>query len=215
MTIQKRIEYFIFNTEGILCGKEHLKLKISNLSGNYLIHRNFLRHRFLKKQNSASTKTKSEVRGGGRKPWKQKGTGRARAGSIRSPLWRGGGVIFGPKPKKVSFKLNKKERKLSLFTLLYNKTKSIHLITEIPNELILGKTKNLIKFINVFNLSLNKKILIIVDKKNDYLLRSTRNIKNIELISINHLNLSSLIKANHIILTLPAFNLFKKTNCDE
>merc|ERR1712232_1200094 len=98
-----------------------LTLKIIDKSGNYLIHRDIVRHQLNKKQGTLSTKTRGEVRGGGRKPWRQKGTGRARAGSNRSPLWKGGGVIFGPKPKTIVKKLNKKERNLALQTLLYNK----------------------------------------------------------------------------------------------
>merc|ERR1712153_281954 len=94
-------------------------------NANYLIHKDILRHQISKKQGTASTKTRSEVRGGGRKPWKQKGTGRARAGSNRSPLWKGGGVIFGPKPKTMQHKLNKKEFQLALRTLLYNKKNNL------------------------------------------------------------------------------------------
>merc|ERR1712231_47060 len=92
------------------------------------IHKDILRHQMSQKQGTVSTKTRSEVRGGGRKPWQQKGTGRARAGSNSSPLWKGGGVIFGPKPKKTILKLNKKERKLALQTLLYNKRNNISVI---------------------------------------------------------------------------------------
>ena len=88
-----------------------------------LIHRIYLIQLKNRRKHTASTKTRSEVRGGGRKPWKQKGTGRARAGSIRSPLWKGGGVVFGPKPKQIKLKLNKKEKNLALTTLLVNKYK--------------------------------------------------------------------------------------------
>merc|ERR1711935_590322 len=102
-----------------------LKLKILEKSGNYLVHKNVLSHSFSKRQGTVSTKTRSEVKGGGRKPWKQKGTGRARAGSNRSPLWKGGGVIFGPKSRIKKHKLNRKERKLALRTLLFNKRESL------------------------------------------------------------------------------------------
>ena len=122
MTVQKSIEYNSLDSNGqISSDKYNFKLNILEDSGNYLIHRDILRHKLSQKQGSVSTKTRSEVRGGGKKPWQQKGTGRARAGSSRSPLWRGGGVTFGPKPKTTSLKLNKKERNLALQTLLYNK----------------------------------------------------------------------------------------------
>jgi large subunit ribosomal protein L4 len=119
MTIQKFITYTPLDIDGKqLNSDQELKLNVLERSGNYLLHKDLLRHFNSKKQGTVSTKTRSEVRGGGRKPWRQKGTGRARAGSNRSPLWKGGGVIFGPKPKKVTLKLNKKERKLALQTLL-------------------------------------------------------------------------------------------------
>ena len=118
MTVQKIVKYKQRD------GEIELKLNVLEDSGNYLIHRDILRHQLSQKQGTVATKTRSEVRGGGKKPWQQKGTGRARAGSSRSPLWRGGGVIFGPKPKTTSLKLNKKERKLAVQTLLYNKLKN-------------------------------------------------------------------------------------------
>merc|ERR1711997_1006869 len=105
-----------------------VKFNVLENSANYLIHGDILRHQISQKQGTVATKTRSEVRGGGRKPWQQKGSGRARAGSNRSPLWRGGGVIFGPKPRKTVLKLNKKERKLALQTLLYNKRNKILII---------------------------------------------------------------------------------------
>merc|ERR1712228_533246 len=115
MTVQKSIEF----------NEDVIKLNVLEDSGNYLIHKDILRHQISQKQGTVSTKTRSEVRGGGRKPWRQKGTGRARAGSNRSPLWKGGGVIFGPKPKIKKQKLNKKEYRLAIQTLLYNKKNSI------------------------------------------------------------------------------------------
>src|SRR5210317_1735755 len=119
MTVQKIVKYKQRD------GEIELKLNVLEDSGNYLIHRDILRHQLSQKQGTVATKTRSEVRGGGKKPWQQKGTGRARAGSSRSPLWRGGGVIFGPKPKTTKLKLNKKERRSALQTLLYNKKDNI------------------------------------------------------------------------------------------
>jgi large subunit ribosomal protein L4 len=121
MTIQKFIKYTPLDLTGKpLDSTQELTLNVLEKSGNYLLHKDLLRHYNSQRQGTVSTKTRSEVRGGGRKPWQQKGTGRARAGSNTSPLWKGGGVTFGPKPKTISLKLNKKERKLALQTLLYN-----------------------------------------------------------------------------------------------
>jgi large subunit ribosomal protein L4 len=141
MTIQKFITYTPLDINGkqLDSKDQELKLNVLETSGNYLLHKDLLRHFNSQKQGTVSTKTRSEVRGGGRKPWRQKGTGRARAGSNRSPLWKGGGVIFGPKPKKVTLKLNKKERRLALQTLLYNKKNNILIIENLENEI---KTKN-------------------------------------------------------------------------
>ena len=106
MTIQKFITYNSLDTDGKVLTDEHkLELNILEESGNYLIHRDILRHQTSQKQGTISTKTRSEVRGGGRKPWQQKGSGRARAGSNRSPLWKGGGVIFWSKTKKSYLKI--------------------------------------------------------------------------------------------------------------
>jgi len=111
MTVQKFVTYNVLNADGqILNDQQKLELKVLDTSGNYVIHKDLFRQQIQQKQGTVSTKTRSEVRGGGRKPWRQKGTGRARAGSNRSPLWKGGGVIFGPKPKTKSLKLNKKRK---------------------------------------------------------------------------------------------------------
>jgi large subunit ribosomal protein L4 len=146
MTIQKFIKYNPLNINGKISDSSHeLKLNVLETSGNYLLHKDLLRHYTSQKQGTVSTKTRSEVRGGGRKPWRQKGTGRARAGSNRSPLWKGGGVIFGPKPKKTILKLNKKERRLALQTLLYNKKNNILIIDNLENEITSTENKKLFK----------------------------------------------------------------------
>jgi large subunit ribosomal protein L4 len=166
MTIQKFITYTPLDINGNQLDESHeLKLNILENSGNYLLHKDLLRHYSSQKQGTVSTKTRSEVRGGGSKPWRQKGTGRARAGSNRSPLWKGGGVIFGPKPKKVVLKLNKKERRLALQTLLYNKKNNIVIIENLENEINEPKTKSFLKICQDCNINLEQKILVIVSKK--------------------------------------------------
>jgi large subunit ribosomal protein L4 len=215
MTIQKFITYIPLDINGKELSDSHeLKLNVLENSGNYLLHKDVIRQSSSQTQGTSSTKTRSEVRGGGRKPWRQKGTGRARAGSNRSPLWKGGGVSFGPKPKKVSLKLNKKERRLALQTLLYNKKNNIVLIENLENGITEPKTKNFLKICQDCKINLDQKILLIVSKKTVPLKLSTQNIQNVELISASNINTLSLLKAKQIILTPLAINDIKEIYCD-
>ena len=215
MTIQKFITYTPLDINGKQLESTHeLQLNVLETSGNYLLHKDLLRHFNSKKQGTVSTKTRSEVRGGGRKPWRQKGTGRARAGSNRSPLWKGGGVTFGPKPRKVTLKLNKKERRLALQTLLYNKKNNILIIEDLENEMIEPKTKTFLKVCQNCSITLDKKVLVIVSKKTTPLKLATQNLKNVELISASSLNTLSLLKAKQILLTPLAINYIKEIYCD-
>jgi large subunit ribosomal protein L4 len=215
MTIKKFITYTPLDINGNQLESNHeLKLNVLEASGNYLLHKDLLRHFNSKKQGTVSTKTRSEVRGGGRKPWRQKGTGRARAGSNRSPLWKGGGVSFGPKPRKITLKLNKKERRLALQTLLYNKKNNILIIENLENELTEPKTKNFLKVCQNCSITLDQKVLVIVSKKTTSLKLATQNLRNVELISASNLNTLSLLKAKQIILTPLAINYLKEIYCD-
>ena len=214
MTVQKFIKYNSLDINGQVLSDEHqLELNVLEKSGNYLIHKDVLRHQISQKQGTVSTKTRSEVRGGGRKPWQQKGSGRARAGSNRSPLWRGGGVIFGPKPRKTVLKLNKKERKLALQTLLYNKRNNISVIENLENAIDSAKTKAFFTICKNCGVDLNQKVLVIVSKKTPALKLSIRNMKNVELISASNLNTLSILKAKQILLTSLAVNDIKETYC--
>jgi len=209
MAVKKFVTYNVLDNSGqISDNQQKLELTVLETSGNYLIHKDISRQQ---RQGTVSTKTRGEVRGGGRKPWKQKGTGRARAGSNRSPLWKGGGVIFGPKPRVNSLKLNQKERQLSLQTLLYNKRNSILVIDNLENLLEMPKTKAFCDFCKISNIDINQKLLIIVSKKTDYLKMSTRNLKNIELVLASNLNSLCLLKAKQILLTPLAINDLKET----
>ena len=215
MTVQKFIKYTPVDITGKqLNFSQELKLTVLDESGNYLVHKDFLRHSNAQRQRTVATKTRSEVRGGGRKPWQQKGTGRARAGSNRSPLWKGGGVIFGPKPKSISLKLNKKERRLALQTLLYNKKNNILIIENLETELQNAKTKNFLKICDNCTINLEQKVLLIVSKKTIPLKLATQNLQNVELILASNLNTFSLLKAKQIILTPLAINEIKEIYCD-
>merc|ERR1711862_504579 len=200
-----------------------------NFKFTYLIHLDILRHKIAQKQGTSSTKTRSEIRGGGKKPWQQKGTGRARAGSSRSPLWRGGGTIFGPKPKKTNLKVNKRERNLALQTLLYNKRKNIIIVSELESLINKSKTKvfcNYLNTIDIYNiltdegegkhrrLDLSRKTLVVVSKKTTSLKLATQNLKNVELILASNLNTATLLKTDQILLTLSAVKVIKEIFCD-
>lgn len=215
MTVQKFITYVPLDIHGKQVTSSHeLTLNVLETSGNYLLHKDILRHFSSQNQGTVSTKTRSEVRGGGRKPWRQKGTGRARAGSNRSPLWKGGGVIFGPKPKKRILKLNKKERRLALQTLLYNKRNQVVLIENLENDITEPKTKAFLKICKECEITTNQKILIVTSKKTTPLKLATQNLKNVELISASSLNTLSLIKAQQIVVTSSALATIKEIYCD-
>nr|UAD87444.1 ribosomal protein L4 [Hydropuntia rangiferina] len=175
----------------------------------YILHQVLTQQLLNLKQGNANTKTRNEVKGGGKKPWKQKGTGRARAGSNRSPLWRGGGVIFGPRTKQYFKKINRKEKQLALKILIENKlrdTITIENSIEELNEPSTKKFKNILQNYNI-NTKKHNNILVIVSKKSRNLYLATRNLKNIELLAANHLNIVSLIKTNQIIIDQNALNI--------
>lgn len=215
MTVQKFIKYTPLDFTGkALDSTAELQLSVLEKSGNYLLHKDLLRHYNSQRQGTVSTKTRSEVRGGGRKPWRQKGTGRARAGSNRSPLWKGGGVIFGPKPKTVSIKVNKKERRLALQTLLYNKKNNILVIENLENGLRDSKTKSFLDICKNCSVNLDQKVLIVVAEKTVPLKLATQNLQTVELILASNLNTFSLLNAKQILLTPLALNTIKEIYCD-
>jgi large subunit ribosomal protein L4 len=167
-----------------------------------LIHRAYLTQIKNSRQYLASTKTKSEVRGGGRKPWKQKGTGRARAGSSRSPLWVGGGVTFGPKFRIVNKKINKKENRLAILSALYLKKSRWTFVEEnVFTNFTEIKTKTIRSLLLSLNLDKTEKVLFILNKPNRSFWLAARNFKNIEITTFNCLNIRQLLQNNSIILS--------------
>ena len=174
-----------------------------------LIHRVYLSQLKNSRKYLASTKTKSEVRGGGKKPWRQKGTGNARAGSSRSPLWVGGGVIFGPKPRLVNKKINKKERRLAILSALYLKQQQLTFIEETNfDQFTQIKTKMVLDLITKLGLNLNAKILFILTRPNKNFWLASRNLKNIEVTSVNCLNLKQLLQTSNIIISNKSAKIF-------
>lgn len=212
MIKEEKLVYSIIQEDNTTNKEIVFRIKQNNAQNMYIIHRSLIQQLSKQRQGNACTKTRSQVRGGGRKPWKQKGTGKARAGSIRSPLWRGGGVIFGPATKNYTHKINKKEKQLALRTLIYNKFRDTLVVDNIFDNLREPKTKNIINALQKFGIYTNKKekILIIVDTKKKNLYLSIRNLQNIELIAANQLNVLSIIKADKLLITVNGLNKINK-----
>lgn len=154
-----------------------------------------------RRQGTASTKGRSDVRGGGRKPWRQKGTGRARAGTNRSPLWRGGGIVFGPKPRDYSYKVPKKVRKAALRSALSMKVKEnkVTILRDFPMDEI--KTKKFREVLDRFELG---KALFVLDEKNIILEKSSRNIQDVKMVRSEGINVYDLLKYDDLVLLEPS-----------
>ncbi|WP_414542463.1 50S ribosomal protein L4 [Nostoc sp. CCY0012] len=207
------VESVVKNWQGEQVGETTFELKVAKEStASHIVHRALVRQMTNARQGTASTKTRAEVRGGGRKPWRQKGTGRARAGSIRSPLWRGGGVIFGPKPRDFNLKLNRKERRLALRTAFVSRADDLIIVEEFNNELSRPKTKELVAALTRWGATPEIKSLLIlpaiVDTDNVYL--SARNIENLKVIAADQLNVYDLLHADKIVITASALEKIKE-----
>lgn len=189
----------ILNTNGEKVSDINLNKEIWNIEPNDAVLYDALRlARNNSRQGTADTKTRSEVSGGGRKPWRQKGTGRARQGSTRAPHWPGGGVVFGPHPRSYAIKMNRKERRLALKSALAYKTIESKLIVVDKLE-VSNKTKDMKAILN--NLKANKKVLIVVDELNDNLILSSRNLNNVLLLSVDEINTFDVVYADTMIIT--------------
>lgn len=155
------------------------------------------------RRGTASTKTRGEVSGGGRKPWRQKGTGRARHGSIRSPLWVGGGTVFGPKPRDYTQRVPKKVKRLALRSILTDKLKNNNLIILDELDFDQPKTKQMVELLTNLNLA-DKKVLIIIPEKNANIYLSARNIPGVKTLVVDALNAYDLLNNDYIIMVKDA-----------
>lgn len=154
------------------------------------------------RQGTADTKTRSEVSGGGRKPWKQKGTARARQGSTRAPHWPGGGIVFGPHPRSYSKKMNKKERRLALKSALSYKVIGSELVIIDSLNIADGKTKTMVNILN--DLKLNGNILLVVESLNENIVLATRNLPNVILLEASEINTYDVISSDVMVVTSEA-----------
>ena len=192
----------IFNIEGKEVGTLELNDAVFGVEiNNHLVHMAVVQQLANKRQGTQSAKTRAEVRGGGKKPWRQKGTGHARQGSTRSPQWKGGGVIFAPKPRDYSFKMNKKEKALAIKSALtsrVNETK-FFVIDDLSFDEI--KTKKMKAVLESLKL---QKALIILDKKNDNVALSARNLPKVRTVLTNSINVYDILKYDTLVLTKDA-----------
>lgn len=172
-----------------------------------VVHQVVVQHLANKRQGTQSAKTRSEVRGGGAKPWKQKGTGRARQGSIRAPQWTGGGVVFAPKPRDYSFKLNKKLKRLALKSVLTSKVNEQKMI--VLDKLVFDEIKTKQVKEVLANLNLKKALFVIKDNDKNVML-SARNIPGVETVSANMLNVYDILKYDTFVVAKDAIELIEE-----
>ena len=192
----------VLNMEGSEVGTIELSDAVFGVEVNEnLVHQAVLNQLANNRQGTQKAKTRSEVSGGGRKPWRQKGTGHARQGSTRSPQWTGGGVVFAPKPRDYSIKLNKKERRLAIKSALTTKVNESKLIVLDSFELDEIKTK---KFVAVMNNLKAEKALVVLNEKNDNVIKSANNVPTVKTALTNTINVYDILKYDTLVLTQDA-----------
>ena len=195
-------EVSVLNMEGNEVEKLNLNDGIFGVEINeHLVHLAVVSQLANNRQGTQSAKTRSEVRGGGRKPWRQKGTGHARQGSIRAPQWTGGGVVFAPKPREYSKKLNKKERRLALKSALTSRVNENKFIVVDEFKFDDVKTKNVANMLNNLNV---KKALVIMGDKNDNLILSARNIPGVKTALTSNINVYDILKYDTVVVSKEA-----------
>ncbi|MDD3538736.1 MAG: 50S ribosomal protein L4 [Atribacterota bacterium] len=205
------VEMFIHSIEGEKVGAIKLNDSLFNTKINkHIIHQMVKRYLAEKRRGTASTKNRSEVSGGGKKPWKQKGTGRARAGSIRSPLWVGGGVVFGPENRDYGYSIPRKVQLAALKSVLSDKVKNNEIIILDKLELKKGKTKDIIEVFNNLHLDSNNKVLIVIDKEDDLIKRAVHNLKEAMVITANKINTYDLVNYEKMIITKDALKIIEE-----
>ncbi|MFN6131634.1 MAG: 50S ribosomal protein L4 [Synechococcaceae cyanobacterium] len=195
-------ECIVRDWQGKESGKTSLTLSVARETvAADLLHRAVLRQQAHARQGTASTLTRAEVAGGGRKPYKQKGTGRARQGSIRTPLRPGGGIVFGPKPRTYALAMNRKERRLALRTALMSRTDSITVVRDFGQGLDKPKTREIVAGLQRLGISADAKVLLILDGASEAIRLSVNNLEKVRLIKADQLNVFDLLNANHLVVS--------------
>jgi large subunit ribosomal protein L4 len=205
----------VHDWQGKESGKASLDLKVAKeTSAADLLHRAVVRQLANARQGTASTLTRAEVAGGGRKPYKQKGTGRARQGSIRTPLKPGGGVVFGPKPRSYELAMNRKERRLALRTALMSRVADIVAVKGFGSELDTPKTKEITAALGRFGIEANTKVLLILDNASEAVRLSVRNLEKVRLIAADQLNVFDLLHASKLVVSEEALTKIQEVYGD-
>lgn len=199
----------LYNMDGASVGEFTLKDEVFGIEVNqYVLHQVVKMQLANKRQGTQSTLTRAEVRGGGIKPWRQKGTGRARAGSSRSPIWTKGGVVFAPKPRDYSYTLPKKIKRLAMKSALSSKVLDQNIIVMESLALPQAKTKEMVKVLK--NLKAENKVLLVIPGKNEVVERAVRNIPGVKLAFVNTLNVLDILNYDHFIITQDAARLVEE-----
>ncbi len=193
----------VYNMEGKKVSDIELNDNVFGIEPNEaVVHSVLVNYLANQRQGTQSTKTRSEVAGGGRKPWRQKGTGRARQGSIRAPQWVKGGIALGPKPRSYKYTVNKKERRLAIRSVLSSKVLENNLVVLDKAEMKEIKTKDMVK--TLANLKVEGKTLILLPEKNENVQKSARNITGVKTTLVNTINVYDLLKYNKLVVTVDA-----------
>ena len=191
----------VYNIEGKKVKEVELKEEIFGIEPNEaIVHSVLVNYLANQRQGTQSTKTRAEVRGGGRKPWRQKGTGRARQGSIRAPQWIKGGIALGPKPRSYYYTVNKKEKRLAIKSMLSSKVLENELTVVDSLDMKEIKTKEMVKVLN--NLKIEGKTLMLLPEKNENVQKSARNIEGVKTTLVNTINVYDLLKYKNLVITL-------------
>ncbi len=204
------VEMTVHSMEGEKIGEIKLNDDMFNAKINkHIVHQIVRRYLAEKRRGTASCKGRSDVSGGGKKPWKQKGTGRARAGSTRSPIWVGGGIVFGPQNRDYGYSIPRKMRLVALKSVLSDKVKNNNLIVLEKMELKNNKTKEITTIFDNFKIN-NEKILIITENENEKIKKAANNLKNAYVITANKINTYDILNYQKILVTKNALKVIEE-----
>jgi len=207
--------YDILDWQGQSSGTASLDWTVAKpATASDLLHRAVVRQLANRRQGTANTLTRSEVRGGGRKPYRQKGTGRARQGSIRTPLRPGGGIIFGPRPRSYSLGMNRKERRLALRTALSSRCEQMIVVKGFGNCIKRPRTREIVEALGRFGIASTSKVVIILRQPDEVVTLSIRNLPRVTLLEADQLSVFDLLNADHVVVSEEALKTIQEVYGD-